>query len=66
MHDIWKVGELLASQPHLLMLLDSLVPHKCPDPNDTEREIWMKAGARRLLDDIVRSYAAATERGYGV
>lgn len=23
-------------------------PDRCPDPNDTEREIWMKTGERRL------------------
>lgn len=23
-------------------------PDRCPNPNDTEREIWMKAGERRL------------------
>lgn len=26
----------------------SIAPEKCPDPRDTEREIWMKAGERRL------------------
>jgi hypothetical protein len=29
--------------------LDRLYPEKCPDPKDTEREIWMKAGERRLV-----------------
>ena len=26
-----------------------MVPERCPDPRDTEREIWMKAGERRLV-----------------
>lgn len=26
----------------------SLAPDRCPKPEDSEREIWMKAGERRL------------------
>lgn len=26
----------------------TIAPEKCPNPADTEREIWMKAGERRL------------------
>lgn len=26
----------------------TLAPAACPNPNDTEREIWMKAGEHRL------------------
>lgn len=29
--------------------LDRLYPEKCADPKDTDREIWMKAGERRLV-----------------
>lgn len=34
-----------------------LAPDRCPNPKDTEREIWMKAGERRLavhLDNILK------------
>jgi len=34
----------------LLDELDKRYPHRCPSPTETEREIWMKAGARRLVD----------------
>lgn len=33
----------------LLEWLDQAFPEKCPDPKDTEREIWLKAGERRLV-----------------
>ncbi|TIQ65461.1 MAG: hypothetical protein E5X41_14985 [Mesorhizobium sp.] len=29
--------------------LDRLYPEKCADPKDADREIWMKAGERRLV-----------------
>lgn len=36
----------------LISQLDDLYPDKCPDPNESEREIWMKAGARRLVTSL--------------
>lgn len=27
--------------------MERLFPERCPDPKDSEREIWMKAGERR-------------------
>lgn len=43
-----KIGPLLSKE--LLQELDKLYPHRCPDPRDSERELWMKAGERRLAD----------------
>lgn len=40
----------LVAPLELLTALDQLYPPRCPDPNDSEREIWMKAGERRLLE----------------
>jgi hypothetical protein len=37
----------------LLTELDHDFPHRCPEPTDSEREIWMKAGARRLIDSLL-------------
>ena len=34
----------------LIAELDKRFPHRCADPKDSEREIWMKAGERRLAD----------------
>jgi hypothetical protein len=31
-------------------LLDEVFPHRSPDPEHGEREVWMKAGERRLVD----------------
>lgn len=33
--------------------LDKQYPSKCPDPNDSERMIWMKAGQRMLVDNLL-------------
>ena len=35
--------------PALVAELDRLYPEACPDPTHTEREIWMRAGARRVV-----------------
>ncbi len=42
-------GEVPAIDPVLVADLDRRFPDKCPDPKDTKREIWMKAGERRLV-----------------
>ena len=36
--------------PGIYNELERRFPHRCPDPKDSEREIWMKAGERRLVD----------------
>lgn len=33
----------------LLDFLEAAYPERCADPKDTDREIWMKAGERRLV-----------------
>jgi hypothetical protein len=32
--------------------LDARFPDRCPDPSDSDREIWAKAGARRVVDTL--------------
>jgi|GEM_PF-5290296 len=44
----------------LLDELDTDYPHKCPKPDDTEREIWMKVGARQLVDNLLRRASGKT------
>lgn len=34
----------------LITQLDKQFPHKCPDPTMSDREIWMYAGSRALID----------------
>ena len=36
----------------LINKLDQDYPNKCPDPLDDERSIWMRVGARRLVDKL--------------
>lgn len=38
--------------PDLVEGLDKLVPHRCPLPDQSEREIWMHAGKRQLVDAL--------------
>lgn len=33
--------------------LDKLVPHRCPTASQGEREIWMYAGKRALVDALM-------------
>jgi hypothetical protein len=33
----------------LLKRLDEIYPEACPDPDDTDREIWLAVGARQLV-----------------
>lgn len=40
----------------LVEWLDHSYPHKAPDPADSEREIWMKAGERRLVDRLINRF----------
>lgn len=37
----------------LVEALDQTYPESSPDPNDSEREIWMKAGERRLVRGLL-------------
>jgi hypothetical protein len=37
----------------LIHELDKQYPSKCPDPEDSERVIWMKAGQRLLVDNLL-------------
>lgn len=40
----------------LLQHLDTIYPDRCPDPLDTPAQMWMKAGARALLDGLWVQY----------
>lgn len=38
-------------------------PERCPDPRDSDREIWMKAGERRLAL-LLQSILMKQEKNY--
>jgi hypothetical protein len=52
-----RLGLLLT--PEQVALLEQCYPHRCPDPAHSERELWMKAGERRLVDVLKAKYEAA-------
>lgn len=37
----------------LIKRLDTTYPHRCPLPSEDERKIWMYAGRRALVDDLL-------------
>lgn len=54
-----KVGLMVSLE--LLQELDALYPPRCPDPRDSEREVWMKAGERRMVDVLWAKFNEANE-----
>jgi hypothetical protein len=52
-----RLGLLLTSEQ--ISLLDQCYPHRCPDPTQSEREIWMRAGERRLVDVLKAKFEVA-------
>ena len=52
-----RLGLLLTTD--LLDALEGLCPARPPDPKDSEREIWMKAGERRLVEVLKAKYEEA-------
>lgn len=59
-----RIGLLLSRG--LLDALESLYPARPPDPKDSEREIWMKAGERRAVEVLKAKYQEAEEEGYAL
>lgn len=41
----------------LLDALDKLYPERCADPQDTEREIWIKVGQRRVVTFLQEQFS---------
>lgn len=58
-----RLGLLLSGE--LMDNLDSLYPPRPADPKDSDREIWMKAEERRLVEVLRSKYEEAQEDGYG-
>ncbi len=36
--------------PELLAALEARFPHRCPDPKTPDRDIWLYAGKRSVVD----------------
>lgn len=59
MQDNKRIGFLLT--PELMKALHSLYPAKSPDPRDSDREIWIKAGERRVVEVLQSKFDEANE-----
>ena len=57
--DHLKIGYLMSED--FLKALNGMYPARPPDPRDTEREIWMKAGERRLVEVLQSKFNDAHE-----
>ena len=57
--DSLQIGYLLSEET--LQALDRMVPPRPPSPSDSEREIWMKAGERRLVEVLWAKFNEASE-----
>ena len=42
--------------------LNRLYPERCPEPNATDREIWMQVGQRQVVRHIEKQYQNQVER----
>jgi hypothetical protein len=42
--------------------LNKRYPDKCPEPSQTDREIWMMVGQRQVVRHITRLYQEQIER----
>lgn len=51
--DAVKTLDDLPLTEELVEGLDKLVPHRCPTVSQSEREIWMYAGKRALVDALM-------------
>jgi len=49
----------------LIKMLDKLYPEKCPSPTEDERRIWMYAGQRELVRNLINALKAQKEEGVG-
>jgi hypothetical protein len=48
----------------LILQLDEWIPHRCPSPSQSDREIWMYAGKRQLIDHLLSRLEYTEENAY--
>jgi len=48
--------------PALIGWLDAAYPERCPRSHMSERDIWMEAGARHLINRLISLHNKQTER----
>jgi hypothetical protein len=54
-----RIGPLVSLE--LLRELDALYPERCADLKDSDREVWAKAGERRVLQFMRAAFDEANE-----
>lgn len=59
--DSLQIGFLMSEE--FLQELHRLYPARPPNPQDSDREIWMKTGERRLVEVLQAKFNQAQEEG---
>lgn len=59
--DSLKIGFLMSME--FLQALEVMFPPRPPDPRDPDREVWMKAGERRLVEVLKAKFDQAQQEG---
>lgn len=57
-----KTFDDLPLTEELVSGLDRLVPHRCPTSSQSERDIWMYAGKRALVDALLAAHKRQQEK----
>lgn len=58
-----KKNECPPIPENLLNFLDKAFPEKCPDLDAPDREVWARAGERRVVRFLKRQFALQNEKG---
>lgn len=56
-------AKIPASGEEFIEMLDVMAPEKAPNPDDSDREVWMKAGERRLVNKLKAMLEADERKG---
>ena len=48
-----KIKKPLISN-EVIEYLGSIFPYKCPDINETEKEVWFKSGQRSVVNHLIK------------
>lgn len=59
-HD--DIASITFASSELVDLLEAMYPERSPEPEESERELWMRAGERRLVRKL-RELRSQGERG---
>jgi hypothetical protein len=57
-----SVDEFPKLSKALIDALDKMVPERCPDSSESDRDIWLYSGQRHLVRFLQQRFAEQTEK----